>query len=79
MYLVVEGRGAPISVVLTGANRHDNVSAVGDPRPPLGCSRRPRSRTMCAARRTCLLLFREEPERQPTRLPMGTSRSDKNG
>jgi putative transposase len=28
MNLLVDGRGAPISVVLTGANRHDKVSAV---------------------------------------------------
>ena len=28
MNLMVDGRGAPISVVLTGANRHDKVSAV---------------------------------------------------
>jgi transposase len=27
--LLVDGRGAPISIVLTGANRHDNVSAIG--------------------------------------------------
>jgi putative transposase len=26
--LLVDGRGAPISVVLTGANRHDKVSAM---------------------------------------------------
>ena len=28
MNLMVDGRGAPVSVVLTGANRHDKVSAV---------------------------------------------------
>jgi len=28
MNLIVDGRGAPVSVVLTGANRHDKVSAV---------------------------------------------------
>jgi putative transposase len=28
MNLLVDGRGAPISVVLTGANRHDKISAV---------------------------------------------------
>jgi putative transposase len=28
MNLFVDGRGAPISVVLTGANRHDKISAV---------------------------------------------------
>lgn len=28
MNLLVDGRGAPLSVVLTGANRHDKVSAV---------------------------------------------------
>jgi putative transposase len=27
--LLVDGRGAPISVILTGANRHDKVSAMG--------------------------------------------------
>src|SRR5215207_11774819 len=27
--LLVDERGAPLSVVLTGANRHDKVSAVG--------------------------------------------------
>jgi len=27
--LLVDGRGAPISIVLTGANRHDKVSAMG--------------------------------------------------
>jgi putative transposase len=27
--LLVDGRGAPISIVLTGANRHDKVSAIG--------------------------------------------------
>jgi putative transposase len=26
--LMVDGRGAPVSVVLTGANRHDKVSAM---------------------------------------------------
>jgi hypothetical protein len=28
MNLLVDGRGAPISVVLTGANRHDKISGV---------------------------------------------------
>ena len=26
--LLVNGRGAPMSIVLTGANRHDKVSAI---------------------------------------------------
>ena len=28
MNLLVDERGAPISIVLTGANRHDKVSAI---------------------------------------------------
>jgi len=46
-HLIVDGRGAPLAVRITGANRHDSVEALGliDDIPPIGGRRgRPRQK-----------------------------------